>query len=784
MRTTFRFACLLGVLLTGGPALAQQDAQSGPLGLFSLGSFSAPRARQDTSPPAAPAGGAPKEPQRIVTRLATFGIPIVAPAVPEGVKEIQLHVSADLGKTWHLYYRVAPTEKFFPFKAAADGEYWFATRMIDARHSAAAEGDLRPEMKVVIDTTPPRLLLSAEFTESGEIRAAWRATDPLLAPQSLKLEYQTSANGPWRSIAIPAGAANQEEGALVGAVSWRPREASRVVQLRAEIHDQAGNHAVAVDRLVEGESSAALAKDTKPLGPPIAGPAAPPAEEPKKEGAFSAVTKWIGGAFGSGGESRTSPPADPYASSSPSDAGVTDRSMERSPSINWSSPNAEFTKEGVRRSVQPERSVAGSTPAPETPRVTQERRGPGRLASASTVREPSQRAEEESPEGEVRRPAILPPENAASRNAASPEEDERNWLPEGVEPEEIPPPPEVQKAPPASPSRREEPRRDDRSREEMPREEPNWDEEEAPAPRSEFNRGELSRGEQSRAVESLPDENVRKPIPSAPRRRPEEFRQRGPIPSGVTGSARGPVRPPATPSYRNASTGRDVEESPVDYASRIPAGADPIFTRHLRFALEYDVTAVGPGGVADVELWATRDGGANWSRWGTDPDRRSPFEVEVDGEGAYGFRIVVLSRGGLASRPPQPGDEADQWVVVDSTPPQLVLRGAAYGVEERVGQLEITWDARDPNLTERSVTLFYSDQPEGPWTKIVGDLANQGVYYWRVDSRIPPRVYIKVEVRDAAGNISTDRTLEPIRIEGLTPSGKIRRIVPLEDARE
>ena len=211
---------------------------------------------------------------------------------------------------------------------------------------------------------------------------------------------------------------------------------------------------------------------------------------------------------------------------------------------------------------------------------------------------------------------------------------------------------------------------------------------------------------------------------------------------------------------------------------------EPIYTNRLRFGLEYDVNTVGAGGVSEVELWATRDGGASWSRWGADPDRRSPFEVEVDGEGVFGFRIVVMSRGGLASRPPQPGDEADQWVVVDATEPRVVLRGAGYGSEERVGQLEITWEASDANLTEKSVTLYYSDREDGPWTRIVGDLANQGAYFWRVDSRIPPRIFIKVEVRDGAGNLSADQTREAIRVEGLVPSGKIRRIIPRESGNE
>jgi hypothetical protein len=243
------------------------------------------------------------------------------------------------------------------------------------------------------------------------------------------------------------------------------------------------------------------------------------------------------------------------------------------------------------------------------------------------------------------------------------------------------------------------------------------------------------------------------------------------------------ARPPAPSQYRNVAAEREKIESTAA-SGRLPGGAEPIYSNRQRFGLEYDVNLVGSTGVSEVELWATRDGGQSWSRWGSDPDRRSPFDVEVDGEGVFGFRIVVLSRGGLASRPPQPGDEADQWVVVDTTAPRLALRGAEYGSEERAGQLAISWDAEDANLTEKSVSLYYSDREEGPWTRIVSDLANQGEYYWRVDSRIPPRIFIKVEVRDGAGNLASDQTRDAIKVEGLTPSGKIRRIIPRDDSSE
>ena len=83
---------------------------------------------------------------------------------------------------------------------------------------------------------------------------------------------------------------------------------------------------------------------------------------------------------------------------------------------------------------------------------------------------------------------------------------------------------------------------------------------------------------------------------------------------------------------------------------------------------------VGPEGLADVELWGTSDGGRTWAKWGSDPDKQSPFDVEVNGEALYGFRVVIVGKSGLASNAPQAGDAADIWVGIDLTRPAARLR--------------------------------------------------------------------------------------------------------------
>lgn len=205
-----------------------------------------------------------------------------------------------------------------------------------------------------------------------------------------------------------------------------------------------------------------------------------------------------------------------------------------------------------------------------------------------------------------------------------------------------------------------------------------------------------------------------------------------------------------------------------------PTAQRPRLTNSRRFSLEYDLQTVGPEGVSAVELWGTTDGGRTWVKWGADPDRISPFDVEVNSESLYGFRIVVVGKNGLATHTPQHGEPADIWVGVDLSRPKARLTGAAYGQGEAAGKLDIRWEASDDNLGSRPITLAVGERPEGPFTPLAAGLPNSGQYFWEFDPRSPRQLYLRLEVRDDAGNVAIEQLTEPIKVEGLEPKGRIR----------
>jgi len=273
-------------------------------------------------------------------------------------------------------------------------------------------------------------------------------------------------------------------------------------------------------------------------------------------------------------------------------------------------------------------------------------------------------------------------------------------------------------------------------------------------------------------------------------RPPQDDINEGPL---LTQTADGvePVRPgeqlppgqpvPQESAPRGASRSRTA--SPSNDASEAENTSDrPRYVNSQRFELDYDVEEVGRAGVAKVEVWGTKDNGRHWTSYGVDNDNRSPIVVKVDGEGLYGFRVVIESGAGLRGDAPRSGDEPDVWIGVDTTKPVARLTTAEVGVGLQAGDMVVRWEAHDNRLSERPVTLSYSPKPSGPWTLIATGLDNSGRYVWRIDNRAPDKVYLRIEVRDEAGNVEKFDSPDAVSLDPVRPKGRIRAVRPLEDS--
>jgi hypothetical protein len=215
------------------------------------------------------------------------------------------------------------------------------------------------------------------------------------------------------------------------------------------------------------------------------------------------------------------------------------------------------------------------------------------------------------------------------------------------------------------------------------------------------------------------------------------------------------------------------------------AGAgESILVSSPRFKLQYAIDDAGPGGPAVVELWQTHDGGRTWIRRGEDPDKTSPFDVDLGDEGTFGLTLVARSASGLGDRPPAPGDAPQTWVEVDSTPPGVELFPTKVGMGVHAGKVAISWRARDTHLPPRAVSLFWrADQAGSTWQPIAQTQENIGQFVWTVPPDFPPKFHVRVEAIDTVGNkggaettdagpVLVDRSRPRSRIIGLDPNAR------------
>lgn len=184
--------------------------------------------------------------------------------------------------------------------------------------------------------------------------------------------------------------------------------------------------------------------------------------------------------------------------------------------------------------------------------------------------------------------------------------------------------------------------------------------------------------------------------------------------------------------------------------------------------LAYQVDSQGPGGVGRVEVWMTQDKGQTWKFLCEDPDKCSPVEIDLPGDGSYGLSLVVCNAG-AACAPPTPGETPDWWVEVKTSKPVAQITGA----HPENGAMVITWVATDSCLKPEPVDLYYSVRPEGPWLPIARSLRNDGVYRWMMPASVGAEFYVRMEVSDRAGNIAECQTTQPVAKDPTRPKARV-----------
>jgi len=248
----------------------------------------------------------------------------------------------------------------------------------------------------------------------------------------------------------------------------------------------------------------------------------------------------------------------------------------------------------------------------------------------------------------------------------------------------------------------------------------------------------------------------------------------------VTAGTSPPIRNRYVPADEQTTAPATVPTS-VPATAGLPPGERPRMVNSRLFELVYDDESLGPSGNTRIEVWGTRDGGQTWRSFAVSDDPRKPIRISVGEEDTYGFR-AVRSATAAPAQPPKNGDLPEVWIGVDLSKPTTRILSAQEGSGPEAGNLTISWEAADKALAARPISLLFSETPGGPWTTIAAGLENTGRYCWPITSRLPQRVYLRLEARDEAGNIGTCETKEPVLLEGFYPSVHVRDVRPLSQS--
>ena len=680
-----------------------------------------------------------------------FSIPFSVDASGGSPVEVHLFVSRGPDDAWQLLDRKRPGEagKQFQFEANQDGEFWFATRTIDALGRAHPPGKIESQLKVYVDTTKPRVTMLADADADGRVDLSIRVQDATKVKE-MRLRYVTDEMKQWAEV-------DMRQLSDDGKLQFLPTEIWKQMSLQLLVTDTPGNQSVVNQlirrpRLAELDSNRYAAelnrRPTEAKAMPFRMDSANPLTaqvvsnpviqldrhqtpapshvrpadgyvhqmSPHWPAASSAATNHSGVVPQA---SAGSPTGQPMASNPPpaATAGNTPASLfdvlfGSSPS--HPSPNA--TPKPITSSSQgpfPASPVAaGTSPlgfGPPSVRGVPNGRRPVQSQLAGNVSE--------------RLPPPATPEQISNGfNLNSPGQSQPETIPVPANPE---------------------PDRRDASKPYLG----NAGEGLGGAAAAERQDRPKTPAEAMRPIEEPSEVSslLQEEIPT-PEGQPEPYRTQRATPAPAGGSDLASM----------------MERAPVRYSDSV------------RFSLEYELEAVGIRGVEAIELYGTTDGGNTWDLWGSDPDRTSPFDIETQEAGVFGFRIVVLGRNGLASPRPQAGETPDIVVVVDMLSPIVRITGARYGEGDRIGSLVIQYECRDENLMPRPVSLSFSDSMEGPWTTIAAGLRNEGQYIWGADPNLPRQFYLRIDATDQAGNTTSYVLDQPIDAQGLAPRARIR----------
>ncbi len=687
---------------------------------------------QTNTKPDSPFGSSAKY-KTVATNLRQFGVPFQINAADDSFIEVQLYLSRDQGKTWRFQGRQATDQQEFPFEADADGEYWFSLKTLNRDRKLVPDGDPEIDLSIIVDTVKPTLDFRIETDAAGRIVCRWRAMDKNLATDTMRIFYQPTgsqgASKAWTQVPIRLTAA-AVGGVYADQLAWWPETTERRLNVAVEVKDIAGNTTQLTRQIQVTQTG--------------------------------------------------------WKHKAKSTAQITDRSPQIASSLN----NRLATSQ-----TNNDQTTHNATSAPPAVKPTPKSKQVGSLTndnrwnfdqskSRTRLRDTPAIVSSQQASSEIGRDGSpsstdIPPVVSPNRSQVW-QSDVENWIPQNQTSVSSTIGPDPRIAPDPFPNQ-------------LPRQSVTKIPSNSPTMVRSGDRviGQSSTMGVTNQYRGLSSQNNRK-IPKSTLLPGVEGILPDTAGQNLAANKINQQADQAEDSHRQQLS--QIEATPQSNFSQTGFGQPKAATNLMpdretsapiqiigskRFRLNYGIDSIDPSGVARVDLWLTRDGGKSWQTWGSDPDNQSPFPVEIQEEGRYGFRIVVHSRDGLTGQGPSSGDDADMWVLVDTQSPLTRITSVPYGRGREAGRLVINYSVSDKFLTLRPIALAYSPTPQGPWNSIGRGLRNEGRFVWKPTSDVPDQIFLRIEALDKAGNVGVHMLTQAIDVSGLVPRGTIHGVVPV-----
>jgi len=198
----------------------------------------------------------------------------------------------------------------------------------------------------------------------------------------------------------------------------------------------------------------------------------------------------------------------------------------------------------------------------------------------------------------------------------------------------------------------------------------------------------------------------------------------------------------------------------------------------------YEIRNRGSLPIKSVSLYYRPDGAREWSKYGDDPDRESPFTFSK-ADGKYGLYILCTTEAGLKADVVQKAPDADTepqlTLTIDATPPRVELTSFHDGGIVMAGAAaDITWKMTEPNPDPKGVSIYHSHDGGKSWNLVAANQDSlKGSYRWIVPNATGARHKIRIVALDRFGNRGQAETDKMFTIDNDLPAVGILERPPL-----